>query len=134
MNGSMAIGEVAKSSGVSIETIRYYEREGLLAAAERKESGYRVFNQDHVRRLRFIQKAKTLGFSLREISELLSIREDPKGSSREVKALARAKLVDIEEKIRVLQRMKRSLKPLVDSCPGQGAKSACPILEALDMN
>lgn len=132
MSDSLAIGEVSRTTGVSIETIRFYERQGLIDAPKRKESGYRQFSEQHVRRLLFIQQAKTLGFSLKEIGELLSIREDPKSGTREVKALAKSKLDDIEAKMKMLKRMRKSLKSLVDSCPGDGPKRDCPILEALD--
>ena len=128
----MTIGQVAKQSGTAVETIRFYEREGLIERPRRKESGYRQFGDEDIKRLLFIQQAKSLGFSLTEIKELLSIREDPETTSREVKLLAESKLSDIEGKIKMLQRMKRTLKTLVDSCPGEGSKKHCPILEALD--
>jgi len=132
MVNSITIGHVAKRTGISIEAIRFYERKGLIDAPARKDSGYRQFAEDHIRRLLFIQQAKSLGFSLMEIKELLSIKEDPETGSREVKSLAKTKLQSIEEKIKILQRMKKTLKALVDSCPGEGPKRDCPILEALD--
>ena len=132
MQQSMTIGKLAKQTGVSIETIRFYERKGLIETPARKDSGYRQFADSDSKRLFFIQQAKTLGFSLMEIKELLSIREDPDSSSREVKSLALAKLESIDEKIKLLQRMKKTLKSLVDSCSGEGPKHHCPILEALD--
>jgi MerR family transcriptional regulator, copper efflux regulator len=130
--GSMTIGQVAKQAGLSVETIRFYERKQLIETPARKESGYRQFAESDIKRLLFIQQAKTLGFSLMEIRELLSIKEDPDTGSRDVKNLAQAKLNDIEKKIEMLQRMKITLKTLVDSCPGEGSKRNCPILEALD--
>lgn len=132
MVNSITIGHVAKRTGISIEAIRFYERKGLIDAPARKDSGYRQFAEDHIQRLLFIQQAKSLGFSLMEIKELLSIKEDPETGSREVKSLAKTKLQSIEEKIKILQRMKKTLKALVDSCPGEGPKRDCPILEALD--
>ena len=132
MVNSITIGHVAKRTGISIEAIRFYERKGLIDAPARKDSGYRQFAEDHIQRLLFIQQAKSLGFSLMEIKELLSIKEDPETSSREVKSLAKTKLQSIEEKIKILQRMKKTLKALVDSCSGEGPKRDCPILEALD--
>lgn len=132
MNNTLGIGQVAKRTGVSIETIRFYERKGLIDSPARKESGYRAFLESHIKRLLFIQQAKTLGFSLMEIKELLSIKEDPRSSSREVKSLAKLKLQNIDAKIKMLQGMKKALKSLVDSCPGEGPKQDCPILEALD--
>ena len=132
MVNSITIGHVAKRTGISIEAIRFYERKGLIDAPARKDSGYRQFAEDHIQRLLFIQQAKSLGFSLMEIKELLSIKEDPETSSRDVKSLAKTKLQSIEEKIKILQRMKKTLKALVDSCSGEGPKRDCPILEALD--
>jgi len=127
-----SIGQVAKQSGISVETIRYYEREGLLEEPERKESGYRQYQQEAIIRLSFIQQAKELGFSLKEVAELLSIKADNKKLCNEVKQLAREKLDNIENKIKMLQRMRKSLKKLVDTCPGQAPLNECPILDALE--
>ena len=121
-----------KQSGVSVETIRFYEKEGLIEKPERKESGYRQFNEEAIKRLAFIRKAKSLGFTLNEIQELLSLKSNGSGDCENVKQLAGEKLIDIEQKINSLKRMKRVLNNLVDQCPGNGAKSNCPILEALD--
>ncbi len=126
-----SIGQVAKQSGVSVETVRYYEKEGLLEVPERKESGYRQFKGDAIARLSFIQQAKKLGFSLKEIGELLSITSDANTVCNEVKQLSQDKLVDIENKIKMLQQMRKSLKKLIDVCPGQAPINDCPILDAL---
>ena len=131
---SLTIGQAAKQAGVSVETIRFYERQDLIERPARKESGYRLFSRDDIRRLLFIQQAKSLGFSLAEIKSLLSLRADPDSSTREVKQFAASKLDDIEKKIKMLQRMKKTLKSLVGQCPGEGPKHQCPILEALDRN
>lgn len=131
-NKALTIGQVAAAAGVNVETVRFYEREGLLAEPERSLSGYRQYAQDVVRRILFIQRAKDLGFSLREISELLSLRLDPGTSCAEIKAKAEAKLTSIDEKLQALQRMKRTLTALAATCSGQGSTSACPILESLD--
>ena len=128
----LTIGQIARRAGIGIETIRFYERKGLIEEPPRKESGYRQYNEDAVTRLAFIQQAKTLGFSLNEIHELLSLRKSPGVTSREIKQLAEAKLADIENKIRMLRRMQRTLKKLVEKCPGHGPTSDCPILDALD--
>lgn len=125
------IGKVAKQSGISIETIRYYEKEGLLEKPERTESGYRQYNGDAIERLFFILQAKDLGFSLREISELLSIKSDANTVCSDVKHLAEDKLSDIGNKIKMLRRMEKSLKKLVDACPGEAPISDCPILDSL---
>jgi MerR family transcriptional regulator, copper efflux regulator len=126
-----SIGQVARQSGVSVETIRYYEKEGLLEEPERKESGYRQYKGEAVVRLSFIQQAKELGFSLKEIGELLSIKSDAKCNA--VKQLAQDKLDDVEGKIKMLQRMRKSLKKLINVCPGQAPINDCPILEALNV-
>ena len=130
MNG-LTIGQVAQKTGMGIETIRFYERKGLIAEPPRKESGYRQYETDVLDRLAFIQQAKALGFSLSEIHELLSLRLKADTSSRDIKKIAAARLADIEQKIKVLKRMQRALKKLVDQCPGQGSIHECPILEAL---
>ena len=126
-----SIGQVAKQSGVSVETVRYYEKEGLLEVPERKESGYRQFKGDAIARLSFIQQAKKLGFSLKDIGELLSIKSDANTVCNDVKQLSQEKLVNIENKIKMLQRMRKSLKKLIDVCPGQAPINDCPILDAL---
>lgn len=127
----LTIGQVAQKMGMGIETIRFYERKGLIADPPRKQSGYRQYEPDVLDRLAFIQQAKALGFSLGEIHELMSLRHRPDTSSRDIKKIATARLADIEQKIKVLRRMQRALKKLVDQCPGQGSINECPILEAL---
>lgn len=127
----MQIGTVARRSGVTVETIRYYERIGLLPEAPRSRSGYRRFDEDAVRRLRFVQRAQALGFSLEEIRELVDLRTDSQATAGDVAARARAKLEDIEGKIADLERMRVSLRRLTRSCRGEGPTSECSILEAL---
>jgi len=128
----MKIGEVADRGGVNLQTIRYYEREGLLPAPPRMASGYRLFNQDTVRRVRFIKRAQELGFTLAEIRELLTLRIEESRSSAEVRAIAHAKIADIDNKVRHLDAMKRALTHLTDRCSGHGPATECPILESLD--
>lgn len=128
----LTIGQVAKQSGVGIETIRFYERQGLLMEPERKESGYRLFSEGIFARLRFIRRAKELGFSLKEISELLNLQEDPDATRADVKRHAETKLANIEAKILDLQRMRKALNKLVSECPGHGPLPGCPILESLN--
>lgn len=129
---SFRISEVAERGGVNLQTIRYYEREGLLPEPPRRASGYRVFPESAVQRVRFIKRAQELGFSLAEIRELLSVEIDPAKDCSDVQRLARAKVHDIEEKIRTLQSMKRVLTRLADACPGCGPSSECPILESIE--
>ena len=130
----LTIGQVADRSGVGIETVRFYEREGLLAKAARTESGYRQFDEEVIARLQFIQRAKELGFTLHEIKELPcpALHVDPDTSCEDVKARAEAKIADIEDKIRTLQRMKKALVRLTQECCEKGGGSECPILDALD--
>ena len=129
---SLRIGQVAERGGVNLQTIRYYEREKLLPEPPRRESGYRMFPESTVRRVRFIKRAQELGFSLAEIRELLSLRLNPKKSSSAVRALAESKILDIAERIRTLQSMKEALSKLTDQCIGCGPASDCPILESID--
>lgn len=124
---NLKIGELAEQGQVNLQTIRYYEREGLLPKPPRLASGYRVFSSDAVRRVRFIKRAQELGFSLKEIKELLSIRFDPESDCSGVRKLARAKVVDIEQKIRTLQAMRKVLGKLATACPGRGPLSDCPL-------
>jgi MerR family mercuric resistance operon transcriptional regulator len=128
----LTIGQVARLAGVGVETVRFYEREGLLSEPARKASGYRQYTDDVVTRLRFIRRAKELGFSLKEIGELIALRFDSSTSCAEVKVRARAKLADIETKLKDLQRMKRALSKLTAACSGQGPLEQCSILGALD--
>ncbi len=127
----MKIGEIAQAAGVGIDAIRFYEREGLLPEPARRPSGYREYSPDAVLDLRFIKRAKELGFSLKEISELLSISREPDATAGDVKKLAEEKLADLEDKIRSLQRMKRALRKVAESCPGRGSTSDCSILSSL---
>ena len=129
---TLTIGKVARRAGVGVETVRFYEREGLIAEPARGASGYRQYPEATVSRLRFIRRAKELGFSLREVRKLLSLRVDPTRSSAEVKAQAQAKITDIEQKIRTLRRMKDTLVDLTDACDGCVPMSDCPILGALE--
>jgi MerR family mercuric resistance operon transcriptional regulator len=128
----LTIGQLARRAGVGVETVRFYERQGLLEEPERKQSGYRQYTEDVVARLRFIRRAKELGFSLKEITELIALRRDPDTTCAEVKQRAQAKLADIEAKISDLQRIKRALLLVMASCRGRGPISDCPILDALD--
>jgi len=128
----LTIGQLAKRAQVSVETIRYYEREALIAKPQRSAAGYRQYAPEVVRRLRFIQRAKELGFTLKEILELLSLRTKPGVCCGDVRAQARLKIADIEARIASLQQMKRALQTLAQECAGSGPVSECPILEALD--
>ncbi|MFB3142619.1 MAG: MerR family DNA-binding protein [Acidobacteriota bacterium] len=128
----LTIGQVAKRSGIGLETVRFYERKGLVEEPPRTDSGYRQYPEEVVARIRFIRRAKELGFKLSEISELLSLRVDPDSTCSDVRQQAEFKIADVEERIRVLQGIKTALKKLAASCVGTGPTSECPILEALD--
>ena len=132
VTGPLAIGSVARLGGVSVETVRFYERQGLIDEPPRKESGYRQYPEEVVRRIRFARRARELGFSLREIKELLLLRFDPKAGCADVKRRAEVKIADIAQRIRTLQRMKRALTGLAAACSGRGSVAECPILQALD--
>lgn len=128
---SFTIGRIAQSAGVAIDTIRFYEREGLLPEPRRRASGYREYDEGAVSRLRFIRRAKDLGFTLDEIRELLALSADRHGGVEGVRERAAARLKAIDERIVELQRVRDGLSELVDACPGHGAPEDCPILRAL---
>jgi len=129
---SMTIGKVAKGAAVGIETLRFYEREGLIEKPPRRDSGYRAYPADTVDRVRFIKRAKELGFSLKEIKDLMALRIAPGATCGQIKKRAEAKIEDIEDKISSLQRMKQALRKLTAACGGKGSVSECPILDALE--
>ncbi|SFK92614.1 heavy metal-responsive transcriptional regulator [Lysobacter sp. cf310] len=127
----MQIGLLAKRAGVPIDTVRYYERNGILPPPERQASGYRAYDERDVERLRFLRRAKALGFTLVEIRDLLELssrRDDDMGS---LKTAASEKLADVERKLAELSRIRDGLRVLVEACPGHGALQRCPILAAL---
>ncbi|MDQ7784764.1 MAG: heavy metal-responsive transcriptional regulator [Desulfomonilaceae bacterium] len=128
----MTIGKVARRSGVGVETVRFYERNGLIPEPMRTDSGYRQYPEGIVSRILFIRRAKDLGFTLKEIKELLSLRFQPGARCADVRAQAEAKIAEMEEKIRTLESMKAALVRLTMSCRSDGPVSECPILEALD--
>lgn len=125
----MKIGQVAKQAGVGIETIRFYERKGLLAKPLRTDGGYREYPKVAVAKIRFIKKAKDLGFSLSEIVDLLALETNPDATCADVKHRAIEKFSAIQERVNDLQRMKRALGRLVASCNENGPIVNCPIIE-----
>lgn len=127
----LTIGKLAKQAGVTIDTVRFYERRGLINKPDRTQSNYRVYPAEDIARLTFIKKAKELGFSLNEIKDLLSLQEDPHASKADVKKRTEIKMRDIEAKISDLSRILTVLKHLAGACDGHGPISECPILEAL---
>ena len=129
---TLTIGELAKESGVHLETIRYYEREGLMPAPPRKSSGHRAYPPGAARRLRFIKRVQELGFTLSEVRELLTLRAEPDKDCSEVCKQAREKLGEVRAKILHLQDIERALQHLTEGCAGDRPISECGILEALD--
>ncbi len=128
---TMKIGELAARAHVGIDTVRYYERNGLLPKPQRQASGYRHYESGDVERLQFVRRAKALGFSLVEIAELLALsarREEDMGA---MKSAAAAKLADVEFRLAEMERVRDGLRDLIDACPGHGALGRCPILHAL---
>ena len=128
----LKVGEVAKRAAVNLQTIHFYEREGLLPRPQRTASNYRMYSGDAVQRVRFIKRAQELGFALKDIKDLLSLRATPGTRCADVRQRAHTKLQDIDEKIGTLQRMRKALTKLIGECEGKKPISACPILEALD--
>ena len=132
-NDFLTIGQASKLAGVNRETLRYYEREGIIEPPERKDSGYRIYPPTIVKRLRFIKRAQGLGFSLKEISELIALRSDLKGATcREVKQYAQDKVKTIEKKLYDLRQIRKRLKELIAVCDEENPLNTCPILDAFE--
>ena len=129
---TMTISHAARLAGVGIETIRFYERRGLIEQPPKPDgTGFRVYPDATVQRVRFIRQAQEIGFSLKEINELLSLRADPNADSADVLGRATTKLEEVERKIAQLERIRAALEELIAACPGHGALQACSIMEAL---
>jgi Hg(II)-responsive transcriptional regulator len=128
----LKVGEVAKRAGVNLQTIHYYERRGLLPRPPRTESNYRAYPTEAVLRVRFVKRAQELGFTLKEIKDLLSLRAAPRTRCADVRVRAETKVRDIDDRVRTLEAMRKALTKLIGECSGSGPVSACPILEALN--
>lgn len=126
-----SIAQAARAAGIGVETIRFYERRGLLHRPPRPASGARHYDGKALARLRFIAGAKRLGFSLAEIAELLDLRETPDAACRSVQARARAKRADVHDRIEGLIRIRDALDALIETCPGEGDLAGCSIMEAI---
>ena len=133
MTSTFTVGRAAEEAQVNIETIRFYERKGLLPKPPRSTSGYRQYSPETVARIHFIKRSQELGFSLREIAELLSLRVEPEVGCGDVRKRAEEKILEIEAKIRELRRMKEALTRLADRCRDQEPTGQCPILEYLEL-
>ncbi|MGH9457814.1 MAG: MerR family DNA-binding protein [Thermoanaerobaculia bacterium] len=128
----MTISELAAAAGVGVETVRFYERKRLIERPARPARGFRRYDEQTARRIRFIRQAQELGFTLAEVRQLLDLRLDPRRSCADVKVEAEAKIVDIDAKIEALGVMRRALDEITRSCSGEGPTSACPILDAIE--
>ncbi len=128
----MTIGELAKRAGVNVQTVRYYERRGLLREPKRLPSGYRVYDDTALERLQFIRRSQELGFTLSEIGDLLTLRTDPDTTAAEVKERAEAKIADIETRMHDLEKIRHALGHLAGQCRGgEGPTGDCPLLAAM---
>jgi MerR family transcriptional regulator, copper efflux regulator len=132
MASGLTIGQLAKTAGVNVQTVRYYERRNLLQPTGRKASGYRVYGDDVLKRLRFIKNAQALGFTLHEINDLLNLRVSAVAQCGTVRVRAQAKLRQVEAKTRDLLALSRALKRLICSCRTGEPTEHCPILQTLD--
>ena len=130
MSGN-TIGSVAKRAGVGVETVRFYERRGLIKQPPAPRTGFRSYSDDVVDRVRFIRHAKDLGFTLAEIGDLLSLRADPRVNCEAVQRRAEEKVADVDAKMRALRRIKTQLNKLARACENRETTAECPILEAL---
>lgn len=128
------IGQAAKAAHVNVETIRFYERQGLVVQPPTPSQGYREYDSETVERVRFIRQAQEIGFSLREVRELVALRSDPRGDCADVRARATAKLDVVNAKIAQLHRVRSALETLIAACPGKGAVWSCSILGELAGN
>ena len=129
---TLSIGQLAAAAEVNVQTVRYYERRGFFPAPRRTAAGYRQYSTDAVARLRFIKHAQALGFSLREIGELLALRVRHGAACDSVERKARRKIAVVEQRIRDLERLKATLGQLAEACRTRRLTDECPILEALD--
>ena len=127
---ALRIGQVAIGAGVRTPTLRFYERRGLLKARGRRESGYRFYSPDDIKTVRFIKRAQELGFSLREVRELLALRDEDR-ACREVRRAAEVKLAAVDEKLKQLTAIRGALNSLLKTCGHRGGRH-CPLLDALD--
>lgn len=130
---SLTIGVLAEQAGVGVETVRFYERKGLIKKPARKQSSYRQYSPEDAKRIRFIKRAQDLGFTLREIKEFFGLASNTHSTCGDVSHRAGAKLLEVEAKIKDLQRMKRSLKELVNACgDGKRVLAECRILDCFE--
>jgi MerR family mercuric resistance operon transcriptional regulator len=131
--GDLTIGKLAKCSDVGVETVRFYERKGLLRRPTKNLSGFRHYDPSDARRIRFIKRAQDLGFTLKEVKELIDLNANSKATCSDVRGKAEEKLAEVESKIKDLKRMKQSLKDLAEACgDGKQAVAQCRVLDCFE--
>jgi Cu(I)-responsive transcriptional regulator len=128
------IGQVAKQTGVTVEAIRFYEKQNLIATPQRSQSGYRQYPLETIKRVRFIQHAKDAGFTLKDVGELLALRREPDTSCTDIKLCTLKKIEEVDKKISDLNKIREALSRMIMKCSGRGALSECPILEELELD
>jgi len=128
----LSIGQVASRTGVTVEAVRFYEKQRLIEAPRRSDAGYRLFPEEAVKRVRFIQRAKDVGFTLNDIAEVLALRREPGTSCTDIKLRATQKIEEVDRRIQELHRIRDALSRMVRNCSGRGSLNHCPILEELD--
>lgn len=128
---AMKIGELARSAGVSVQAVRYYESRGLMPEPKRTRSGYRQYGDNDLVRLRFIGRAQALGFTLSEIADLLELRVDPSADPDDLREQVRDKIRDLDRKLRDLERIRFALEHLLLDCEAGESSSDCPLLDSL---
>lgn len=133
MDTQWTIGRVAKQAGVNIQTVRFYERRGLVSPDGHRDSGYRLYEPEAAQKIRFIKNAQELGFSLKEVTGLLRLRVSRRIQCASVKKKAEAKLQYVQEKIDGLQALERVLRGLIGTCQSRGTTNSCPILKSLEV-
>ena len=130
---TLTIGKLAASAGVGVETVRFYERKGLIEQPPRPPRGFRSYSEEALRQLNFIRQARGLGFGLEEIRGLLTFRDDPEATQRDVRKQTSQKIDEIDRRLAALEEMKTALEGLLESCTGDGPAANCPILDALEV-
>ena len=133
MDDQLTVGKVAKECGVNVQTVHYYERMRLVYPNARKESGYRLYGEDAVRKIRFIKNAQVLGFSLKEIAGLLRLRVSQKAHCGDIKRKAHTHIMDVRAKIARLLAIEKTLGDLIRTCRNQATTDHCPILKSLEV-
>lgn len=128
----LTIGKVAERAGVGVETVRFYERKGLLDQPHRPDRGFRVYPEAAIDRIRFIRRAQELGFNLADARNLLELRADPTSDCAAVQSRASTKLADVHAKIAQLNRLAKALERIVEACPGKGTLDCCSIMAAME--